>query len=35
MLNTNEVLYWSDEKWFNDKYGYLDKNRYFVNENWI
>ena len=33
MLNTNEVLYWSDEKWFNDKYGYLDKNRYFVNEN--
>tara|TARA_Y100000590_G_scaffold452838_1_gene596757 strand:- start:627 stop:947 length:321 start_codon:yes stop_codon:yes gene_type:complete len=33
MLNTHEVLYWSDEKWFNDKYGYLDKNRYFVEEN--
>ena len=33
MKSTNEVLCWSDEDWYHDKYGYLDKNRYFVNEN--
>lgn len=33
MKSTNEVLYWSDEDWYYEKYGYLDKNRYFVNDN--
>ena len=33
MKSTNEVLCWNDEDWYYEKYGYLDKNRYFVNDN--
>ena len=33
MKSTNEVLMWTDEEWFNNKYGYLDENRYYVEDN--